>query len=550
MKRLLLICFVVLNGYWSFAQNPSQSLAQWLSLDTAMVVQHWEQNAQQRNCLATVYQDCLYFCHRKSFQPHGKEYRCVIHVVDLKTYRQDTLSLCYPTDASSWKRDAQSCCIYAISLEKNRLLLVCDNQLLLYVLKSGKYEYEQRVFCRNVCNGYLYQNEIYVLVDDKEQRAYRWLCYGRSLDKEGRLLRTLPQPAAFLLQFDPNRYVFVNQKYLYYMPPGSAEILKYSLQGSLQDSIAYDVSAWKPLPPAFLQQIQALPYGTERIHYALNHQYRQYSFLKTIDPLSDSLILLSVNLGDESWQRQLAVMRLRKTKSGWQQDFCTLAVTDTSRIYNADEYPVSYHLSSDNLLVYPYQNQLLQLVVAPEQEAYDGLSVKQYQYYRNQWFKNHDPVVKLRMQHVKKECVFHDYDNTRWSSETFKQDKLILVVNRQPQCSACQKHLLKFLSSVDTAQVMVACFMGQMDSYLARRQQLQQLDELCPRFYEPVYAVENEDYSLFNNFNSYPAVIFWQHGFGVVGMYTAADVFTADYNHYDFSEKFLNDFNRFVAVDN
>ena len=92
--------------------------------------------------------------------------------------------------------------------------------------------------------------------------------------------------------------------------------------------------------------------------------------------------------------------------------------------------------------------------------------------------------------------------------------------------------------------------MGRVDSYLVRRQQLQRLDEICPRFYSPLYAVEGEDYSLYTGCDSYPSVFFWQRGFGMVGVYASTDIFTADYNHYDFSEEFLNDFNRFVAVDN
>lgn len=550
MKKLIVICFVVLGGYLSFAQSPALSLAQWLSIDTTMVIQHSERDALQRNWLGAIYQNRLYFCHRMSFQLIDKEYRCVIYVVNLNTYQQDTLSLHYPTNASSWQRNAQSLCIYALSFEKERLLLVCDNQLLLYRLKSDKYELEQHAFCRGVCNGYLFQNEIYALVDDKEQHSFRWLCYGKNMGKESRLVRILPQPASFLLQFEPNRYLFVNQEYLYYVPPGTCDILKYSLQGSLQDSIHYELEGWKPFPQEFLQQIHALPYGAERIYCALDHHYRQYSFAKTIDPLSDSLFLLSVNLNDANWQRQLAVMRLRKTKIGWQQDFCTLAMTDTGKVYNASFFPVSYHLSSDNILVYPYQNRLLQLMLAPAHEAYAGISVKQYQIYRNQCFKNYDPVLKLRVQNVQNECEFQDFEDMRCSLAAFKQDKLILVVNSQPQCSSCQKHLLKFLSSVDTAHVAVACFMGRVDSYLVRRQQLQRLDEICPRFYSPLYAVEGEDYSLYTGCDSYPSVFFWQRGFGMVGVYASTDIFTADYNHYDFSEEFLNDFNRFVAVDN
>lgn len=535
------------GGYLSFAQCPAISLAHWLSLDTSLVIPHLGQGMPQRNFLATVHQDRLYFCHRKSFRAQGKDYRCVLHLVDLKTFQQDTISLSYPTDSPSWKRDAQSTCIYAMSFEKDRLLLVCDNQLLVYTCKSGEYKFLQRVFCRGVCAGYLYQDEIYAIVDDKEKREFRWLCYGKDMEKDIRLVRTLLQPAAFLLQFDPNRYIFVNQENLYYMPPGSNEIMKYTLQGSLQDSIAYKVPGWKPLPQELLQRIHALPYGVERIYCALNQQYRQYSFAKTIDPLSDSLILLSVNLGDASRQQQLAVMRLHKTKAGWRQDFCTLAVFDTGKVYNADYFPVSYHLSNDNLMVYPYRNQLLQLLMTTEEESYMGRSVMQYRRDKDAWFKNHDPVVKLRVQTLKNELTFYDFDNQRVSLDELGKDKLVLMINRQPQCSTCQKKILQFLSSVDSSQVKLLCFMGEVDSYLFRRQQLQQLASICPQFYQPLYGIFGEDYGALRECKSYPALLLWQNNFGFVGMFGTDEVFTSDYNTYEFSASFLETFQSFVG---
>jgi hypothetical protein len=549
MKRIALFSVLFWLIMLLSAQTPVVNFSEWLRLDTSFVLENLRREAGQRNWVATVYQNNFCFCQRKAFFPHDKAYRCVIHRVDINNWKQDSLCISYPQLGSSWKREVQGCCVYALSFEKDKLLLVCDNQLLLYQRNSQGYNFVKRLLCLGVCNGYIFENRVYALVDDKERGLFRWICYENEKDQKGHVVRELPQPAPFLLQFDPKRYLFVNEQYLYYLPPGNCVVKKYGLRGDLLDSVSFDIPGWNPFPQDFLEHLRALPYGTERIFYALGNQYRQYSFVKTVDPINDSLLLLSVNLGNCNTQRQLAILRMRKTASGWQQELSTLAEFDTSRKYLAGSFPASFHLSADNLQVYPHHNSLLQLVEAPEREAYDGLSVKQYQTYKNQWFKDHDPVVKLRVQHVKKECAFLDYDNTSLSLDAFKQDKLILVVNQQPQCSTCQKHLLQFLSSVDTAQVAVACFMGQVGSYLVRRQQLQQLDEICPRFYQPLYAVENEDYGLYTSCNSYPAIFFWQRGYGVVGAYATEDIFTADYNRYEFSESFLNDFSHFVSVD-
>ena len=546
MKRLILLLCVCLTLPLSFAQVPVMPFAEWLTVDTSLVIGS-VQDVSQKNWVATVCQDKFCFCQRRGFSPQGKEYRCVIHRVDMSDFHQDTICVGYPNMGSTWKRDAQACCIYAMSFENDRLLLVCDNQLLLYQQFKQGYKFVHRWFCMGVCSGYLYQHRIYAIVDDKEKSVYRWLCYEKESAQQGNVVRELIQPASFLLQFEPNRYLFVNEHCLYYIPPGECVVQRFSLQGELLDSVRYELPYAKPFPPDLLAQLRGMPYGTERIFYALNRQYRQYSFAKTIDPLGDSLLLLSVNLGDDDRRGQLAVLRLRHDPKGWQQDFSTLAISDTGQIYAFGLYPVSYHLSGDNLLTYPCRDKMLQLLVTSEQEVYEGKSVMQYRRYKDSWFKNHDPVVKLRVQAVRKECVFYDYENQRVSLTDLKHDKVIMLVNHQPQCSACQKYLLRFLSLVDTSQVALVSYMGQVDDYLSRRQQLRQMSELSPLFYQPLYAVEGEHYGGLQLCKSYPALYLWQRDVGFVGVYGTNDIFTSDYDHYELSDVFLNDFRRFVG---
>lgn len=547
MKRIVLLFYISLIGASLSAQVPVMPFSDWMSMDTSLLMESVQQNVSQKNWVATVCQDKFCFCLRNGFCQQGKDYRCVIHRVDMTGLQQDTISVSYPALGSFWKREAQSCCVYALSFEDDRLLLVCDNQLLLYQRLKQDYKFVNRWFCFGVCSGYLDQHKVYAIVDDKEKSVFRWLCYDKEASKQGRVIRELIQPVPFLLQFEPNRYLFVNEHCLYYMPPGECVVWQFSLQGELMDSVRFDLPFAKPFPQEMLDQLRKLPYGTERIFYALNHQYRQYSFAKTVDPLGDSLFLLSVNLGDEDRRQPLAVLRLRRDATGWQQDFSTLAVSDTGQVYAFGLFPVSYHLSGDHLLTYPYRDKLWQLLVTSEQELYEDMSVIQYRRNKDQWFKYHDPVVKLRVQTVKKDCFFYDYDNRRISMSDLKHDKVILLVNQQPQCSACQRQLLNFLSSVDTSRVTVACFLGQVDNYLERRQQLRQMSEISPLFYQPLYAVKGEIYGGLHVCKTYPALCFWQRGFGFVGAYGTNEIFTSDYDHYEFSDVFLKDFKLFVG---
>lgn len=547
MKKSFLFAALFVQMLLLCAQEPQCHFSEWLALDTSLTLQTTADEIMQKNWVATACENSLWFCPRKPFVARGKDMQAVIRGVELSAYRHDSLQLSYPQLNSSWKREAEACCVYALSKEGPYLLLVCDNQLLLYQQQRNKYAFVQRWFCFGVCAGYLYQNKVYALVDDKENRCYRWMRYESEKAQTAELVRELPQPMPFLLQFEPNRYLQVKEDALYYMPPGENVVKKFSLQGEPLDTVVFELEGWRCFPKDFVQQSNQLPYGVERINYALRNQYRQYSFTKTLDVLSDSLFLLSMNLDDESRGRQLAVMRLWKTKSGWQREFCTQFISDTSMRYVDGRFPTVFYASGENIVLYPYRNRLLQLLLAPAEEKYEGLSAFAYKKYKDRCFQQQMPVLKLRVQSMKASWLFYDFDNRLYTLDSLGKDKVILMLNRQPQCSGCQQHLLRYLSTLDTSEVMLACLLGRVDSYLQRRQQLAQLEEQGGGRLKPLYELEDETYGLLHSQHSYPSLVLWQKGWGVVAVFDTSAIFTEDLDRYEFSKVFLNDLRRFVG---
>lgn len=546
MKKLVLLAALCCQMVLLCAQEPQCHFSDWLALDTSLTLQATGDEIMQKNWVSTVYDNCWWLCPRKAFSVQGKSAQAVIRGVELTSFQQDSLLLSFPQLGSSWKREAEACCVYAISLEGPRLLLVCDNQLLLYQRQRKGYEFVQRWFCFGVCTGYLHQNKVYALVDDKEKRCYRWLVYENEKAHTAELVRELPQSMPFLLQFEPNRYLQVKEDALYYIPPGDNVVTKYSLQGEPLDTLSFELEGGRPFPKEFVQQSNQLPYGVERINHALKNQYRQYAFVKTLDVLSDSILLLSVNLGEESRSRQMSVMRLRKTKNGWQRDFSTQFISDTSRLYVDDRFPAVFHASGENVVLYPYHNQLLQLLWAPTEEKYERLSAFAYKKYKESCFKQQLPVLKVRVQSMRPSWYFYDFDNKRCVLDSFGKEKVILVVNHQPQCSGCLRHLLKYLSAIDTSEVMLACLSERMDSYLQRRQLMRQMAEQGGGRLKLLFEVEDETYGLLHSQHSYPSVFLWQRGWGIVEVFDTSSIFTDDLDKYEFSQRFMATIKAFV----
>lgn len=527
-----------------WAQNPVLPFYNQFKLDTALILPLSTSDLNQRDWNATADGSDLYFFRRRAFSWKNDAYYATIYKVNRHTLALDSISIAYPKTNASWKKEAQTCCIYSLSFENNRLLLVCDHQILLFEKYNGQYNYVKRLYCFGVNFAYYYQQKIYAFVDDKTKGEFRWLCYEN--ENQPKRLRILLQPLPFLLQFDPNRCYFKSERFLYFMPPGGKMLYQYSLDAVLLDSISVDFEDWKDFPSEFVENERKLPYGVERISYALKSAYKQYSFAKTIEPMSDSLIFLTMNRGDAPNAHGLSVLCLRKQDNAWTREFFALKRADTSMVYEKGSYPFVYYPEDKNLLVYPSENVMFQLVSAPQREDYEGQSVRQYDKYENHYYKEYDPVVKLRVQKPIPPLSFLDYDNNKVEMSDLGRDQVALVVNSQPQCSGCQRVVLETLQSVDTEKVAVVLLFEPMDSYMMRRENNRQLSEIVPQYYKILYRQSHFDYSSLLSFDSFPAVLFWQKEAGFVGAFSTVDIFTSDYTKYELSDTFRFALDKFL----
>lgn len=550
MKKI--ITCILLSNLLIFceAQNLVSNFADLWNIDTTLMLSIAADDAGQKNWVSAVYQDKLFFCRRSAFQPMADDYYACVYSVDLHTLAQDTLLIAYPKLSSSWKQEVQTCCVYSLNFDSRHLLLACDNQIMLYAKSDFSYKFQKRWFCIGVCAAYLYQSQIYALTDDKTKGDMKWLRYANDKAKQAELLKVLPVTLPFLKQFEPNRYFYVDTRYLYYLPPGRKAIQRYSLDAQWVDSLSIDYVGWKPFPPEFVETERKLPYGMQRISYALKNDYKQYTFAKSVEPLNDSLIYVTMNIGNSNQQENFAVLQMKRVGNEWIHQLYSLHDKDTSQVYSKTNYPFVHPFSRENVLLYPYESKLLQWVSVPENEDFYAKTVKEYRQYKDAYYKNHDPVLKLRILSQKSECKFHNYDNEEVQLFDLGHDKVILMVNRQPQCSACQKVLLQYLSKVDTSKVTVAVLFDQLNDYLSRRENAKYLSQVASEYYQPLYTIPSNDYAPYRSQHAYPAIFFWRKEQGVIAAFPTTEIFTSDYSKYEFSDSFLKMLDDFLADEN
>ena len=155
MRNIILMLLLALSVASLHAQSPVTSFVDWLSLDSSFALGDVTAGNSQKDWVATASQGRFYCCQRKGFGTTGKTYCCIMYRVDLKTGQQDTFRVEYPNSGTSWKKEAQSCCVYALSVEDDHLLLVCDNRLLLYQYDNYNYKFVKYLQCTDACMGYL-----------------------------------------------------------------------------------------------------------------------------------------------------------------------------------------------------------------------------------------------------------------------------------------------------------------------------------------------------------------------------------------------------------
>lgn len=540
MKNILFSTVLMFLALTAAAQSPAFGLSHCLVLDTTLIVSEPPDQGVGYNLLSAADDGQLFYTSSFTYASKANNYHGTLYAIDLKTYAKQSFDLPFPDDFQNWQKRAASCVLQSISVSDNDLLMTVSQRLIWYRKKSNIYKLERTMVLPNVVQAYLNGKKTYAFVEDFSRISLSWLRFDSDKDTKGTPIRKWKYKCSFLTQFQPNRYLFVGEDAVFFMPPGERYILKFNPEGLLLDSVVIDFPGWNDFPDELVGTVNACPYGAERIYKALNLGMKNYVFARAFDVLSDSLLLITINMGGENNNPQTVVMRLMKRAAEWNMEFVSMGVADTARPYDDVYYPMYYYGNQEHLLSHPYRGTLFQLLRLPENEQYKGLTPMQYNKRLSESYRYQDPIVKLRVLFPKKPLRFYNYENEVLGLDDFPTDKVLVLVNVQPQCSACQKHLLQLFSSLKSPDVAKAMLFTPTSNYLDRRNIRKDIAGTCQLSYTDLYMIEDVDYGDVLCKRSYPAVLLWERGKGVIGFYDSSTVFTQDLNSYEYSEVFLH----------
>lgn len=555
MKQVFPIIALLLLCVHLKAQKPAELFINWYQLDTTVVFENREfAESHTSDYLVRVVDDHLYYCKVKLFSNNQTG---TIHIINIDSYECDSILLNYPSSLPNWKRDAREYSASDLFIDQDQLLISTNYKTMIFQKKNDKFEFSKQIFSpnlltTNISQAYCYKKKIYLFTYDKTQGITRWQRWN---EKDGKLqnIAQFHDKVPVLDQMTKCGVSKLSNNFVYIHPHGEKYINKYTMDGKLLDSVNIDFPAWKDFSEEFISEIYARPYGTERIGYALKHQFKQYSFTREFVPINDSLYLFSLNLGGNDFIHWFSIMRLYRQNGIWHQDFSSIDTTYDSMTYDNGLFPAISLDGASLFGSFAYKGNLLQFFYGAklaqkwtDNESSLGIKIREYRKMENDYYTDNWPVLKLRKQQVSLPFKYHNNKNQEIELSQLPKSKVIMMVNRQPQCSGCQKHLMRLFSNIDTSEVCIVMLFENMESGLTRKQNAKALSDICPLNYTPLYTIQGVNYGTILSHNSYPAIYMYQRDFGFVGIFDTNSIFTDDITKYEYSNGFMTAFKKFT----
>lgn len=477
MKKYLFLWLLCLVGIdMRVVAQPHISMA--FNLESEWTLAEGSDKIQPQGMVGCVDDDVLYFCYRRGFQNKEEGYKATVTTVELSTGRKDCFSLSLPEKKVNVVV-ARKYWIRGICVDGSRLFLLTQGGVLAYQKGRGnRYEFVGR-FDSDLPDRVLSVNGKLTVVERIPEDGR--FVVRRQHDRTGTLdsVFDMRLPGPFMLQYDPNGFARMAKGSLYFLASPELRIEKHSYDGTLQAVIEPQIPEWRAMPKEMVEKISAMPYSSDRAMYTFS-QGKEYSFPLEINPLNDSIVLLSYHHchQPEKKEQMLSVFvhhdtagRVKKVDGPYTHFF------PQDSVIGKEAFPL-YYARRELCLQVTDGNRVVQVVREAPVE-WRGMTGRQYAASVERYFADHTPVVRVRVAELRtggaeRKCDIGNlglqtYDGRDFQPRDFSLTKAVFLVNNPPQCHTCEASLLDLFNSVDTSACKIFIVFNSADGFLAKR---------------------------------------------------------------------------------
>ncbi|MCQ2283625.1 MAG: hypothetical protein MJZ57_01845 [Bacteroidales bacterium] len=531
----------------SLLANGQSWIGSQFDLDTTIRIDETNipENLSLLKC--NVCEGSFYYIDAKAFQDKSKGYQALLYAVSLNDYMQTVFTLSLPHSSLDAENLVRTFWITDFWITGDTLTIsVQDNVLIYHKNEINQFEYDTLYAHPNIKNNYMHLGELYFFEEDHDF-GYHWFRVNLANGKE-ELIRDLPYEVPHVVQANPNRYLFRDEQYVYFLSTRKPLLKKYALDGTWIEDVSFPLPHWHPFEDEYIQQSMSVPYGIERIHATMNDIFR-YSYPKVVFPIGGDYLMYYTQFDTVSHRSTLKYAILDSARNA----SIYSARDNTDSAYTVHRFPFNlYDLTADKARI-SWNDRLIELVL-DDTIHWTGLKPGEYRILQEKFFRQHDPVPSIRIMtyrnsHPVTQPFFQNAAQQYLSLANLPVGKNILLINNELECSACRNSLLTILNDVDST-VNIGILYPFIPGALQEHELSKELKRYLRRPFELYYSnprrYAHYPRYIFKLCNSFPSILFYESGKAPI-LFSLDNIYEEDPITLRFTEEFREVWSEFIS---
>ena len=543
--RIIIIICAMLSTLCSAGQ---ECIGHQFTLDTIVTIQGTRVPTDPHLIKCKMYDDTFYFVEQQGFQNKKNGYQAVIHALSTDNYEQTEILLPLPEFYRNKERYARNLWIYDFCFDGDYLLVTTQEELILYKrIHNQNYLVVSTYRHQNLSMGYIHQNKIHFFEEDHD-KGFKWFKKDLGGDS-ATLVRELPYEAPHIVQIQPNRYLFHNQKAVFFLSTRYPRVEVYDLDGRVRDTIRLDLPQWKAFEDDYIRQTLTVPYGIERI-YAVKDKLYDYSYPKVVMPLREDLMLLYMQF--DTLTGKSALQYAIRTENGLTKRFLRSDHEDSA--YLAGRFPFTLFAGGFDKGNACGNDKIVQLTYKAD-VPWAGKTPAEYQKALNHYFENNDPVLAYKVMRYnppqeKDDVAIFTTGGNQILLHEMPSDKSVLVLHQGLECSGCVKSIYQLMNQTELQHIHIGQLYSHaingLSAYEINSKIKKELDKPFRLYYDTSTYFENITFPLKLQNTDFPCLILLQKGSNPQ-LFKANELFTDNFRVAELSETFLEAWQSFVS---
>lgn len=536
--RVILTAAVLLLAYYLQAQDWIGNI--W-ALDTSIALNPELQDLDFTHIKSKVCQGEFYYVESNSFQKSGKAFCASIHSLSLYNYNQTTVTLPLPEELRKTSI-VQGFWINDLDFRDGQAAISVQDKILLYHKnRDGSWSYDTLIEHPNIKIVYLHNGSLFYL-EEQHDTGYLWFQRSNLIGEE-EFIRLLSYDAPHVVQASPNRYLFHDTHYVYFLSNRFAILSKYSLDGNWIEDIDFQLPHWHPFETSYIEKALSVPYGIERIHATMADIF-SYSYPKMVFPIGSDYLMYYTQYDTLTGKSRLQYVILDNEK----RLHYYLSKDNNQNVYDCNRFPFNLLNIMEDKARTTWNDCLIELT-AESNVDWRALTPSAYEQAKESFFRHNDPIYKIRIIRYKnnndntKTPFFIDEDHHFHALNDLPSGKHIFLVNNALECSGCKNNLLKLLQTINTKDIQIGILHSFVPGALQEREMHKSAQEYLKQSYQFYFLntgrYQSYPHRLIGAETTFPALLFHETGKAPI-LFSTDQIFEDDVTTYRYRDSFQN----------